>query len=128
LRALKFITECSNDIGNYGGDEFVRSIFEGMIDTFIYSKFQLTDLQILAYLFFVLVIGTSFYGILAFKKHKIVWYRLSGSLLLIIFSLMVFNKWCFGVLYPTYRTCLMFYPLIAAVLVGFVSSIKTIKK
>lgn len=41
---------------------------------------------------------------------------------------MVLNKWCFDMLYPTYRTCLMLYPLIALVLVGFVSSITTMKK
>ena len=128
LRALKFMTECSNDIGNYGGDEFVSSVFTGMINTFIYGKFHTILSHLLAYLFFVVVIGTSFYGILAFKKHKISWYKVSGSLLLIMFALTIFNKWCFDVLYPTYRTCLMLYPLIALVLVGFVSSIVTQKK
>jgi hypothetical protein len=128
LRALKFMTECSNDIGDYGGEELVSSVFVGMIDTHIYGKFQTNALHLLAYLFFVVVIGTSLYGIIAFKKHKIVWYRLSGSLLLLMFALMVINKWCFDVLYPTYRTCLMHYPLIALVLVGFVSSIVTTKK
>ena len=128
LRALKFMTECSNDIGNYGGEELVTSVFAGMIDSFVYGKFHTNALQLLAYLFFVVVVGTSLYGILAFKKHKIVWYRLSGSLLLLMFALMIINKWCFDVLYPTYRTCLMLYPLIALVLVGFVSSIVTTKK
>lgn len=128
LRALKFMTECSNDIGNYGGDELVTSVFTGMINTFIYGKFHTNASHLLAYLFFVVVIGTSFYGILAFKKHKIIWYRLSGSLLLIMFALMIFNKWFLDVLYPTYRTCLMLYPLIALVLAGFVSSIITAKK
>ncbi len=128
LRALKFMTECSNDIGNYGGEDLVSSVFEGMIDTFIYGQFHTNGLQLLAYVFFVIIIGTSLYGIIAFKKHKIVWYRLSGSLLLIMFALMVINKWCFDVLYPTYRTCLMLYPLIALVLVGFVSSIIITKK
>lgn len=128
LRALKFMTECSNDIGNYGGDELVSSVFAGMIDTFIYGEFHTNALQLLAYLFFVIIIGTSLYGIIAFKKHKLVWYRLSGSLLLIMFALMIFNKWFLDVLYPTYRTCLMLYPLIAMVLVGFASSIITTKK
>lgn len=128
LRALKFMTECSNDIGNYGGEELVTSVFAGMIDTHIYGQFHSNALQLLAYLFFAVVVGTSLYGILAFKKHKLIWYRLSGSVLLIMFALMVFNKWCFDVLYPTYRTCLMLYPLIALILVGFVSSIVTTKK
>jgi hypothetical protein len=128
LRALKFMTECSNDIGDYGGEELVNSVFVGMIDTHIYGKFNTNASQLLAYLFFVVVIGTSLFGILAFKKHKIVWYSLSSSLLLLMFALMVINKWCFEVLYPTYRTCLMLYPLIALVLVGFVSSIVTKNK
>ena len=128
LRALKFITECSNDIGNYGGEELVSSVFASMIDTFIYGKFHTNLLHLLAYVFFVIIIGTSFYGIIAFKKHKIVWYRLSASILLLMFMMMIINKWCFDVLYPTYRTALMFYPLIALVLVGFVSSLVTKKK
>lgn len=128
LRALKFMTECSNDIGDYGGEELVTSVFAGMIDTYVYGKFHTNALQLLAYLFFVVVFGTSLYGILAFKKHKIVWYRLSSSLLLLMFILMVINKWWFDVLYPTYRTCLMLYPLIALVLVGFVSSVVTKNK
>ena len=124
LRALKFMTECSNDIGNYGGDEFVSSLFVGMIDTFIYGKFHTNSLQMLAYVFFVLILGVSVYGIFTFKKHKLIWFQLAGSLLLLMFMLMVINKWFFDVLYPTYRTCLMLYPLMALVLVGFVSSIK----
>jgi hypothetical protein len=40
-------------------------------------------------------------------------------------ALTVFNKWCFDVLYPTHRTVLMFYPLIAMVLVGFVNAVIT---
>jgi hypothetical protein len=128
LRALKFITECSNDIGDYGGDEFVSSVFVGMLDTFIYGKFQTSLLQLLAFVLFTVVLGTSLYGVLAFKKHKIVWYQVAGSLLLLMFTLMTINKWCFDVLYPTYRTCLMLYPLIALALVGFMSSITTKKK
>jgi hypothetical protein len=127
LRALKFMTECSNDIADYGGEELINSVFAGMIDTFIYGKFHTNGLPILTYVLFTIVLVLSLYGILAFKKHKIVWYQLSGSLLLLMFALMILNKWCFDVLYPTYRTCLMLYPLIALVLVGFVNSIVTKK-
>lgn len=130
LKALRFITLCSNDIGAYGGEDLINSIFYGFIETLIYRNFLVTPgvINMFAYVLFVGLVGASVYGILLNKKHKNILYTLASSLFLIILSLMVFNKWCFGVLYPNYRTTLMFYPLIALIIVGFVSSVITKSK
>lgn len=130
LKALRFITLCSNDIGAYGGEDFVNSVFYGIIDTLIYRNFNVTPslINMLAYALFVGLMGASVYGILLNKKHKNKLYSLASSLFLIMLVLLVFNKWCFGVLYPNYRTTLMFYPLIALIIVGFVSSVITKSK
>jgi hypothetical protein len=130
LKALRFITLCSNDIGAYGGEDLVASVFSGFIDTLIYRNFNLTTdvINIMAYILFVGLVSVSTYGILQSKKHHNSLYSLSSKIFLIILVLMVFNKWCFGVLYPTYRTALMFYPLIALIVIGFVISVVTKRK
>ena len=121
------MTECSNDIGDYGGEELVTSVFAGMIDTHIYGKFHTNALQLLAYLFFVVVFGTSFYGILAFKKHKIVWYRLSSSLLLLMFALMIISRILSGLAQGVggddiSRFVMVFVAVVAETLIGLVST------
>lgn len=125
LKALRFITLCSNDIGAYGGEDLVNSVFYGFIDTLIYGNFNVTlnVINMLAYALFAGLVVVSIYGILLNKKHNNKWYTFSSSLFLIMLVLVVINKWCFGVLYPNYRTTLMFYPLIALIIVGFVSSV-----
>lgn len=130
LKALRFITLCSNDIGAYGGENLVTSIFSGFIDTLIYRNFniELSTVNILAYVVFILIVGASIYGILKNKKHNIIWYTLASKVFLIILSLLIFNKWCFGVLYPTYRTALLFYPLMALISIGFAGSLITKSK
>lgn len=130
LKALRFITLCSNDIGAYGGEDLVHSVFYGFVDTLIYRNFNVSAdfIQLLAYGLFIILVGCSVYGILTFKKHHNIWYTLSSKVFLIILALLVFNKWCFGVLYPNYRTTLMFYPLIDLIIIGFVSSVITKNK
>lgn len=130
LRALQFITICSNDIGKYGGSELISSLFTGYIDTFIYNKFDVSSSAIntCAHVLFIVIMVVIVFGVFGYKKHKIIWYRFASSAILIMIALMVFNKLSFDVLYPTYRTTLMLYPLIALVIVGFVSFIVTAKK
>jgi hypothetical protein len=121
LKALRFITLCSNDIGAYGGNDLATSIFSGFIETLIYRNFniELDTLNILAYILFSLLVVIAIYGILKGKKHTNVWFGLSCKLFLIILFLLIFNKLLLGILYPTYRTALFFYPLIALVVIGF---------
>ncbi len=127
IKALQFITTCSNDIGAYGVNDLISGVFGGYIQTLAYKDGLLSVdvIQILAYVMCGLVFLTAIYGIWFSKKHKCIWYTLASSLLLIMLVLMVFNKLCLGVLYPTHRTVLMFYPLIAMVFVGFINAVIT---
>jgi hypothetical protein len=129
LKALSFITNCSNDIGNYGGTNFISSVFSGFIDSLLYKQVKLNfkTLYIIAVLFFVLVLLAVIIGVFRRKKHNNHLYFFAAILLAIMFVLVIINKWCFGVLYPTYRTTFMFYPLITLVLVGFFANLKAIK-
>lgn len=130
IKALQFITTCSNDIGAYGAEDLVTGVFMGYVHTWIYhdGMLSIAIIQILAYVFCVIVVIASIYGIRFSKQHKCAWYTFASSLLLIMLSLTIFNKWCFDVLYPTYRTTFMFYPLIAMVLVGFMNAVLTKQK
>ena len=127
LKALLFITLCSNDIAMYGEYDFVTSIFYGMIDTFICQDFMINNeiKKTLCYILFGLVLLGSINGILTLKKHKNWWYYLASYIILIMFILLIINKLCFNVLYPNYRTTLMFYPLISLVCIGFINSLFT---
>ncbi len=125
LKALYFIKLCSNDIGAFGGEDLAPSIFTGYIYTLIYNNVEtsINAINIVAYIVFAAIISASIYGILKVKKHGIVWYSIASKLFLWIIILLVFNKWCLGVLYPTFRTALLFYPLIALITIGFLSSV-----
>lgn len=126
-KALQFITTCSNDIGAYGAEDLITGVFMGYVHTLIYHESLLSNsvIQIIAYVLCVVVVLAAIYGIRFYKKHKNDWYIFASSVLLIMLGLTVFNKWCFDVLYPTYRTAFMFYPLIAMVLVGFMNAVLT---
>lgn len=125
IKALQFITTCSNDIGAYGANDLVTGIFTSYVHTLVYNDhlISISFIQIIGYVFCVLVILATVYGIWFSKKHKCYWYTFASFMLLIMLALTVFNKWCLGVLYPTHRTVFMFYPLIAMVLVGFVNAV-----
>ena len=125
LRALLFITKCSNDIGAYGGDSFVESVFYGFVDGLLYRNVVLPHKTIysISYAVFAIVFCASLFGVYSIKKKHLRLYTYASTVFLLMIALMVINKWCFGVLYPTYRTTLMFYPLIAIILVGFLTEI-----
>lgn len=125
LKALWFITDCSNDISAYGGQEFVDSLFSGYIRGFIYGKIALSDTMLRAwiYIVFVIIMGSVIYGVFYLKKHQNKLYQVSSILILIMFSLCVINKIAFNVLYPVNRTTLMFFPLFTIVIIGFLQSI-----
>ncbi len=130
IKALLFITSCSNDIGAYGAEDLVTGIFMGYVHTWIYHDgiLSISVIQVLAYILCILVLVSAIYGIRFHKSHKCTWYTFGSSVLLIMLALTVFNKWCFDVLYPTYRTAFMFYPLIAMVLAGFIYTVSIKQK
>lgn len=125
LRALAFIKECSNDIGSFGGEDLVTSVFCSFIDTLLYGKFFIPSLlkNILGYSLLGLVLLASVYGLVAFKRHTNSLYYYSSLILLGMLFLVVFNNWVFHVLYPTERTALMFYPLMIVTIVLFLNYI-----
>lgn len=121
LRALAFIKECSNDIGSFGGEDLVTSVFGSFIDTLLYGNLLLPSLlkYILSCGLLVLVLAACVYGLATYKRHANRLYYYSSLILLGMLFLVVFNNWVFHVLYPTERTALMFYPLIGIVIVLF---------
>lgn len=125
LKALWFITDCSNDIGSYGGDGFVDSLFSGYVKGWLYGEYVLskqalivTDYVIMAFVFIACV-----YGILRFKKHQKKFYFLGSIILLFMYVLCVVNRVFLDVLYPVDRTTLMFFPLMALVIVCFINEL-----
>jgi hypothetical protein len=132
LRALAFIKECSNDIGSFGGNDLVTSVFCSFIDTLVYGQFLIPIFikYVLGCCLLAFVVAASVYGLVTYKRHANNLYYYSSLILLGMLFLVTFNHWIFHVLYPTERTALMFYPLMIIVLVLFFNyiSIKTILK
>jgi hypothetical protein len=130
IKALRFITICSNDIGAFGGSDLVSSVFGSYIQVLIYdeSALSLSVIQVLAYILIVFILIAVIYAIFFYKKHKCDWFIFASSIFLIMIILTVFNKWFLEVLYPTHRTVLMFYPIIAMVIVGFFSTLLVTQK
>ncbi len=125
LRALLFITKCSNDIGAYGGETLVNSVFYGFIDALAYRNFSLQPnaIYMFAYALFILVTCAALFGLYNLKKKHHQLYAYTSCIFLLMMLLMLVNKYFFNVLYPTYRTTLMFFPLIAVILTCFLDKI-----
>ncbi len=125
LRALAFIKECSNDIGSFGGDDLVTSVFYSFIDTLLYGNLLIPNLlkYTLGCGLLAIVFSGAIYGIVMFKKHANRLYYYASIILVGMLFLVVFNHWCFHVLYPTERTALLFYPLMIIVLVYFINHV-----
>lgn len=123
LRSLLFIKKCSNDIGSFGGEDLVTSVFCSYIDTLFYGQFYFpaTIKFILGAILLTVVFSASVYGIAKFKSHHDPLFLMAGIVLLSMLILVIFNHWCFHVLYPTERTALMFYPVIVIVIIQFLN-------
>ena len=121
LRALLFIRECANDLSEFGGSDLISSVFVSYINTLLYGNFYLppTIKYSIGSVLFLILMVASLYGILKSKSHLNKLYQYVSFILLGMFFLTVFNRWCFDVLYPTERTALMFYPLSIIVVVQF---------
>jgi hypothetical protein len=125
LRALLFIVECSNDIETFGGTILISSVFFNFIDTLFYRNFNLPDVirNGLGLTLFLFVLFSSLFGIIKRKKYSDPLYLYSSAILLIMLALTVFNKLVLNILYPTERAALLFYPLMALVLTGFLRNV-----
>lgn len=125
LKALWFITDCSNDIGPYGGDTFVESLFSGYINGWLYNNFSIPDkmLTVMNYCMMLCVFVACIYGILRFKGHQNKFYFLLSITLLAMYLLCFINRNIFNVRYPVDRTTLMFFPLVALVIIYFINEL-----
>lgn len=125
LRALLFITRCSNDIGAYGGETLVDSIFYGYMDGLLYRNFPVPNhvIYLCACVLFSLTLCAALFGVYHFKKKHRQLYTYASLIFLLMIGLSIINKYFFNVLYPTYRTTLMFFPLIAIILTCFFSEV-----
>jgi hypothetical protein len=125
LRALLFITKCSNDIGAYGGETLVDSVFYGFIDGFVYRNFSVPANVIysIACVLFPLILCAALFGTYHFKRKHQQLYAYASCIFLLMLLLLLVNKYFFHVLYPTYRTTLMFFPLMAIILTCFFNEI-----
>lgn len=125
LRALLFIKQCSNDIGSFGGEDLVTSVFCSYIDTLFYGQFYFpaTIKFVLGAILLILVVSASVYGIVKFNSHEDNLFLMTSIVLLSMLFLVVFNHWCFHVLYPTERTALMFYPVMVIVVILFLNHV-----
>lgn len=123
IKALRFITVCSNDIGNFGGQAFVDSIFGSYLKTALYMRAMsgLTLPFILPFVLCTFILFMGFVGVFYFNQHKNHWYAIASKLMFVMFALMVFNKWVLQVLYPTERTLFILYPVVAWVVIGFLN-------
>lgn len=133
LRALVFITKCSNDIGGCGGESFVESIFGSYVTKgFVPDDYaQVWWITVCSYVFFGVLMMATWYGIVKFKQHQNRFYIAVCYVFVIMLAFTIINKLAFNVLYPIHRTTLMFYPLYAIILVSYLASLpfeKTILK
>lgn len=130
MKALWFITVCSNDIGPYGGDSFVDSLFSGYVKGWIYGHFQISELglEIASYSAMLLIFSACLYGVFLHKKHHNQLYLLVSAIVICMYVLCIINRNVFKVLYPVDRTTLMFFPLMALVVVYFIQELMKLSK
>jgi hypothetical protein len=121
LRALLFITKCSNDIGAYGGENLVESVFYGFVDGLVHRNMSWPPhvIFIIACVLFAIVLCTALFGLYRLKRKHQQLYAYTSVIFLLMLLLLLINKYFFNVLYPTYRTTLMFFPLMAIILTCF---------
>lgn len=120
LRALLFIKRCSNDFG-LGYDSIVPALFSSFLDGITYKNIgiQNSALNYFALAMAVLVLVSTLYGIIKFRKHRNTIFYYTSIILVLIISLLVFNHYAFKVLYPYYRSVLPLVPLMVICIVSF---------
>lgn len=123
LRIIWFIKTCTNDLG-YGGDSFIEAIFCFSIDGLLYKNVNLSynKLYISGIAFLLLTLVSLVYGLLL-KKHKNQIYFYVSLLLIFMFGAVIFNNRVLGVVYPMYRTALMFFLPLSLIFICFLNQV-----
>lgn len=117
VKALDFITKCSNDIGAYGGRDFMTSVFGSYLRGSLYMPVLSDSIWVNVVLYTIAFI-TFISCIIGLFQRVMALYRYTSVILLVMFALMIFNKWILHVLYPVDRTTLMVFPLLAVNFTG----------
>lgn len=112
VRAFMFMTKCSNDVVGAGTDNFTE-YFHVFTDGLIYRKFPLsvTQLNMLSWLTFIMIVFSIAYGIRYRKKHGNIIYLYCSYLLGIIIAVSFINHFCFKLVFPYYRSAVFIFPL-----------------
>lgn len=111
IKALQIITVCSNDIGGYGGNDFIKSIFGSQL-LGIHNYYELKNSILISICSYMLVVIISALIILSFsRKHtgNSNYKQLLSIIIILMLSLSLFNYYFLDVLYPIDRTATIFY-------------------
>jgi len=122
-RAFVFLKECSNDVIGAGTPNFTE-IFYVASDTWINNKYvtRADELPYFSVAIFILATIAGVYGILKRRSHNQLYFY-SSFVLMAMFGFVFLNHFCFGMVFPWYRSALMFFPLLIAVFIYFFDSI-----
>ncbi len=122
LRAFIFIIHCSNDLIG-AGVYSIGEMFRVFIDGLTYHKIELipAHLQLFTLLFLALILIASIFGIL--KNKTVPLYFYCSALLLIMLALIIFNRFCFDLVFPFNRSMLVFFIPVSICLFYFIGSV-----
>ncbi len=124
IRAFIFVTKCSNDIVGAGSPSF-KECFQVFSDGLIYLKFNVSPqiLNTLSYLTFGIIVASTVYGLVQYKKHNNRIYFFTSLILSIILGLIFINNICFKVVFPYYRSAVFLFPTTAICFICFIKNV-----
>lgn len=112
IKALQIITVCSNDIGNYGGNDFIKSIF-GSQFLGLYNYHELKNSMVItlgSYALFLTILTLAIISFFHKNKRRVTNYlHLLSITIFIMLALSLFNYYVLDVLYPIDRTAMIYY-------------------
>jgi hypothetical protein len=108
-RAIRFISDCSNDIVGAGTNDFVTftHVFTLGLSGERFS-FSAPALNTVSVAIFALVLLSSFYGVLRVRKTPV--YFFTSIILLVMIALIMVARFIFDTVLPEYRSCLFLFP------------------
>jgi hypothetical protein len=120
IRALIFMIKCSNDFVGAGEPSFL-SMFHIFPDGFLYNKIELNRLwkHALSLLLFSFIALACYYGIAKYKAHNNRLYYFTSIVLSIMIVFMTINYYCFGLVFPYYRSALLLFIPAISILILF---------
>lgn len=112
IKALQIITVCSNDIGNYGGNDFMKSIFSSQF-LGLYNYHELINSMVITLVSYALFLTILTLAIISFfhknKRSVTNYLHLLSIIIFMMLALSLFNYYVLDVLYPIDRTATIYY-------------------